>query len=90
MGWMAWTWPTAVFFAAIAVALVVLTLLERRLPSTPRRGWLPLATSRGDRFFMALLLAAVLHALWLALSDASVLYASGLALLLGAALMRWG
>lgn len=88
--WMAWTLPTAVFFAAVAVALVTLTWLELRYPTRLRRGWLPLATTRGDRFFISLLLAAFVHVAWLGLTELPLLWASGLSLLLAAGLMRWG
>lgn len=88
--WMAWTLPTAVFFAAVAVALVTLTWLELKYPTRLRRGWLPLATTRGDRFFISLLLAAFVHVAWLGLTGLPLLWASGLSLLLAAGLMRWG
>jgi predicted small integral membrane protein len=90
LGWMAWTWPTAAFFVAVAVLLAVMTWLERRWPTRPRRGWLPLATTRGDRLFISLLLAGFVHAGWLAVTDVSVLGASLISLLLAAALLRWG
>jgi predicted small integral membrane protein len=90
LGWMAWTLPTALFFVAVALALSFLTWLELRFPTRQRRGWLPLATTRGDRFFISLLAAALVHVLWLAFLDAPVWWASGIALVLGAALMRWG
>lgn len=90
LAWMAWTWPTALFFIAVAVALVSLTGLELRFPTRRRRGWLPLATTRGDRFFISLLAAAFVHVVWLAVTDAPVVWASAGATLLGASLMRWG
>jgi len=90
MGWMAWTWPTATFFAAVALSLAALTVLELARPTVPRRGFLPLVTTRGDRVFISLLAAALVHAAWLALSDAPVLWASALSVLLAAVLMRWG
>ena len=80
MTWMAWTLPTAVFFAAIASALSVLIALELKQPTLTSRGWLPMATTRGDRFFISLLGAAFIHLLWLGLTPWSVLYGSGLAL----------
>ena len=62
---MAWTWPTATFFIAIAVMLVVMTIVELKWPGVERRGFLPLVTSRGDRLFISLLTAAYLqHAQW--------------------------
>lgn len=90
LDWMAWTLPTALFFSAVAVALLTLTWLELRYPTRLRRGWLPLATTRGDRFFISLLAAAFVHVAWLGLTDLPLVWASGLALLLSAGLMRWG
>jgi predicted small integral membrane protein len=87
---MAWTLPTALFFAAVALALALMTAAELRWPSPSRRGFLPLVTTRGDRFFIALLASAFVHAGWLALFDASVLIASLASLILGFVLMRWG
>jgi predicted small integral membrane protein len=88
--WMAWTLPTALFFLAVAVALATLTWLELRYPTRLRRGWLPFATTRGDRFFVSLLSAAFVHVLWLAVTDAPVPWASAVSLALAAGLMRWG
>ncbi|MEC8144342.1 MAG: DUF2160 family membrane protein [Pseudomonadota bacterium] len=79
MTWMAWTLPTAVFFAAIVLALLVLIALELKRPTLTSRGWLPMATTRGDRFFISLLGAAFIHLLWLGLTPWNALYASGLA-----------
>ncbi|HEX7035868.1 MAG TPA: DUF2160 family membrane protein [Pseudomonadales bacterium] len=90
MQWMAWTWPTAAFFLCVALALAVLTLLELRHPTRRRRGWLPIPTTRGDRFFIALLTAAAVHVLWLAMTDAAVLWASVASLVIAAVLMARG
>ncbi len=53
--WMAWTAPVAVFFVAILVMLIGMTAWELRSPTTLRRGFLPIATTRGDRLFIGLL-----------------------------------
>lgn len=90
LDWMAWTLPTALFFVAVAMALLTLTWLELRYPTRLRRGWLPLATTRGDRFFISLLTAAFVHVAWLGLTELPLVWASGLSLLLAAGLMRWG
>ena len=81
MTWMAWTLPTAIFFAVIAVALSVLIVLELKRPTSMSLGWLPMATTRGDRFFISLLGAAFIHLLWLGLTPCSTMYASGLAII---------
>src|SRR5256885_9666855 len=59
--WMAWTLPVAVFFSCIVLMLVGMTLWELRSPTVMRKGWLPMATTRGDRLFIGLLLAAYVN-----------------------------
>ena len=56
--WMVWTTPVAVFFSCIALMLVGMTVWEFKSPTTLRRGWLPMETTRGDRLFIGLLIAA--------------------------------
>lgn len=90
MNWMAWTLPTAIFFACIAGSLLTLTVLEIYRPTLRARGFLPMATTRGDRFFISLLSAAFIHLLWLGLCDAPLFFASAIALLWAGVLMRWG
>ena len=90
MVWMAWTMPTAIFFAAIGISLIAMTVLEIMRPTTFRRGFLPMATTRGDRFFISLLSAAFIHLAWLSLSDVSILGASAVSLVWAGVLMRWG
>lgn len=64
---MAWTWQTALFFAVIALALVGMSVWEWFSPGgAPRRGIFFIRTTRGDRLFISLLLAAYIHLLWLA------------------------
>ena len=90
MSWMAWTLPTALFFAAIAIALAIMTLLEIYRPTRLVRGFLPMPTTRGDRFFISLLSAAFIHLLWLGLVGEGLLVATGIAVVWAALLMRWG
>jgi len=59
--WMSWTLPVAVFFICIALMLVGMTVWEIRRPTVLRKGWLPIATTRGDRLFIGLLLAAFIN-----------------------------
>jgi len=64
--WMAWTWPTAIFFAALATTLATMTWLAVAYPETERVGVLRIPTTRGDRLFLSLILAAVIHLVWIA------------------------
>jgi predicted small integral membrane protein len=90
MNWMAWTLPTALFFAGIGLSLMVLTLCELRWPTQLRRGFLPMQTTRGDRFFISLLAAAFVHLLWLGTVTVYLPIASALSVILAVLLMRWG
>ena len=90
MSWMAWTLPTALFFATIGMALVVMTLLELRYPTLQRQGFLPLSTTRGDRFFISLLSAAFIHLLFLGLLPGAVLWASAVSAAWAVLVLRWG
>ena len=66
--WMAWTLPVAVFFCCIAAMLVGMTVWELRAPTTLRKGFLPIATTRGDRLFIGLLTAAYINLAWVGLA----------------------
>ncbi|KIT16322.1 DUF2160 domain-containing protein [Jannaschia aquimarina] len=67
LDWMAWTWPTAAFFAVIAGLLVTMTVLAIKYPETPRVGILRIETTRGDRLFITLLGSAFINLIWLGL-----------------------
>ena len=67
--WMAWTTPVAVFFVCIALLLVAMTVWEVRSPTVLRKGFLPIATTRGDRLFIGLLMAAYLNLAFVGLGD---------------------
>jgi len=66
IAWMAWTLPTAIFFAGIATMLAVMTWLGVAYPEVERFGILRIPTTRGDRLFISAVLAAVIHLLWIA------------------------
>ena len=75
--WMAWPWPTALFFIFIATLLIGMVIWERFVPGgSPRRGVLGLDTTRGDRLFISLLGSAFIHLIWLALIPLSLWIAS--------------
>jgi predicted small integral membrane protein len=70
--WMAWTVPVAIFFSCIALMLAGMTLWEIKSPTVERRGFLPIATTRGDRLFIGLLSAAWLNLAFVAVSEKMV------------------
>lgn len=71
--WMAWTWPTAIFFIALAATLATMTALAIAFPEVERVGILRIPTTRGDRLFLSLILAAVIHLGWIALVGTDVI-----------------
>ncbi|MDQ0121717.1 putative small integral membrane protein [Pseudomonas lini] len=87
---MSWTVPTTAFFCAIALILVGMTTWELRSPSVPRRGFLPIATTRGDRLFIGLLGSAYLHLLVIGATEWSIWVAFAVSLVWLLAVMRWG
>jgi len=89
LDWMAWTWQTGLFFAAIFLTLAVMTVLAIRRPEAERVGVLGIATTRGDRLFVTLLGSAFLHLGWLGLVGEPVWGASLLSLAYAAAVFRW-
>ena len=90
MNWMAWTTQTAVFFTSIGIALLAMTAWELIRPTELARGFLPMPTTRGDRFFVSLLSAAFIHLAWLAGTADHLAVASTLSAIWAILLMRWG
>jgi len=69
LDWMVWTVPVAVFFTVIVLMLIGMTIWEIRAPTIERRGFLPIATTRGDRLFIGLLSAAYFNLAFVGLGD---------------------
>ncbi|MGI3209499.1 DUF2160 domain-containing protein [Roseovarius tibetensis] len=89
MAWMAWTWPTAIFFLVIAGLLAIFSVLAIKYPETPRKGILQIETTRGDRLFITLLGSAFINLVWLGLEVAPQPYALLACLVYAAAVFRW-
>lgn len=66
--WMVWTTPVAMFFISIALMLAGMTVWEIKSPTTLRKGFLPIATTRGDRLFIGLLVAAYINLAFIGLA----------------------
>ena len=89
MDWMAWTLPTALFFANIASALAVMSLLAIKRPSVPRVGVLKFETARGDRLFLTLLGSAFINLAWIGLTDLPQYLALGICAVFAIGVFRW-
>lgn len=90
LGWMAWTVPTAIFFISIACILTVMTIWQVKAPSIERKGFLPIATTPGDRLFIGLLGSAYIHLAWIGLTTLTIWIALVIALVWLVIIMRWG
>jgi len=90
MSWMAWTRPTAIFFGAIFAALIAMGIWEALSPTVPRRGFLPMSTTRGDRLFIGLMATAFINLAWLALTPITPWVSLTLSAAVMIAIGRWG
>jgi len=90
LSWMAWTWPTAIFFLTIVAMLVGMTVWEWAVPGgSPRVGLLRIETTRGDRFFVSLLGSAFITLAWLGLVGPDLWWAVGVCLVYALGVFRW-
>ena len=89
MDWMAWTFPTALFFVSIAIALTTMTVLAIKRPSIPRIGVLGIETARGDRLFLTLLGSAFINLAWIGFTDLPQYLALGICAVFAFIVFRW-
>jgi len=90
MAWMVWTLPTAIFFSTIGALLASMTVWQILSPTVERKGFLPIATTRGDRFFIGLLTSAYIHLGVIGFTDIDIWFALAGCILWMGALLRWG
>jgi predicted small integral membrane protein len=74
IAWMAWTLPTAIFFVLLGMTLALMTWLAVAYPEAERVGVLRIPTTRGDRLFISLVLAAVIHLVWIGVVGTEPIY----------------
>jgi predicted small integral membrane protein len=87
---MAWTTGTAILVACVFAALIGLAVLSAARPSTPRKGFLPMPTARGDRIYVGLLGTGLILVLLIALSSAPVVLGLALGAVWMAVVVIWG
>ena len=76
LSWMAWTWPTAIFFVVVFLMIAGMGVWEAVVPGgSPRIGILHFETTRGDRLFLSLLGSAFICLGWLWATDLALWYA---------------
>ena len=88
--WMAWTPFTAIFFITIFLMLCGMTVWQMLSPSIPRRGFLPIVTTRGDRLFIGLLSSGYIHLAWIGLTDITLYVGTLISIMWMVIVMRYG
>lgn len=82
LDWMVWTSGTVAFAFTVFASLIAMTVLAILVPSTPRKGFLPIATARGDRIYISLLGTGLVMVLFVVLTDLPLPVGLALAVLL--------
>lgn len=88
--WMAWTPGTFVFVVGVFATLLALTVLSVLRPSTPRQGFLPMPTARGDRIYVGLLGTGLILVVLVALTSLAIVAGLVLGGIWMFVVMRWG
>lgn len=89
-GWMAWTFPTAMFFLSIFTLLALMAVWEYARPGgNPRVGILHFETTRGDRLFISLLGSAFINLAWLGLVGSNLWWALALSVVYAIGVFRY-
>lgn len=90
LSWMHWTLSSALGFGLLAALLGGLAILDRFYPGYARKGFLPMATTRGDRVFMSIAIFVTTVFAWLKFfPEASSIWAFVIAGAIAFILMKW-
>lgn len=91
IAWMYWTFPSAIFVGGIFAAIIGMTIWDHFSPNVNRKGFLPIATSRGDRLFIGIISIITIHLLWLAFFSGWFLWGAVIISVVWCFVMaRWG
>lgn len=90
LSWMAWTWPTAIFFIVIFSLIAAMGVWEYARPGGyPRVGIFGFETTRGDRLFVSLLGSAYINLAWLGLVGPNLWWAVALSVVYAIGVFRF-
>jgi len=73
--WMYWTVPSGLAIASLFAAIALMGVWDAVSPSLIRRGFFPIKTTRGDRFFIGIISMIAIFLLWLAFMGQTALWA---------------
>ena len=88
---MRWHPATAIAIGGLFLLIIFLAILEGYWPTRERKGFLPMATTRGDRVFISITATILCVFLWLMfIPAASGLWPVCVAAAFSGLTMRWG
>ncbi len=87
--WMQWNWAGTVFFAFLVLSIAGLTFWDVLDPENRRKGFLPIATTRGDRLFIGIMGSIGITLLWLAFIGSQGLWLALLVVVLFDSVLAW-
>lgn len=91
LAWMHWTVASATAFISLFCVLIFMGVWDKLSPAYARKGFLPMATTRGDRLFIVIMTTIGVFFLWLGLIGTTLLWGAALvSVACAAVLFRWG
>jgi predicted small integral membrane protein len=71
--WMQWSLAGALFFIGLFGTIGFMAILEGYTPTIPRKGFYPVPTTRGDRFFICMISGVGIMIVWIGLFKGEML-----------------
>ena len=91
LGWMLWTVPSLIGFGLLVAIIVTVNIVDIFRPGYARKGFLPIATTRGDRVFICILSSLLVFFLWMRfLPENALLFSLAVVLPMDFVLVSWG
>ncbi|MFP4650291.1 MAG: DUF2160 domain-containing protein [Desulfobacterales bacterium] len=72
--WMYWTWQSLFAIGGLFAAIAFMGVWDAVSPSVARKGFFPVKTTRGDRFFIGVISLIAIFLVWLAIMGDSALW----------------
>ncbi|MFO7932102.1 MAG: DUF2160 family membrane protein [Desulfosalsimonas sp.] len=72
--WMYWTWQSGLAIGGLFAAIAFMGLWDAASPSVARKGFFPIETTRGDRFFIGVISLIAIFLIWLGFAGTSALW----------------
>ncbi|MDZ7762456.1 MAG: DUF2160 family membrane protein [Desulfovermiculus sp.] len=74
ISWMYWSLPSVLVIGGLFTAIALMAVWDALSPSLVRRGFFPISTTRGDRFFIGIISMIAIFLIWLGLAGQTALW----------------